>query len=66
MPPAFVGMSLITHFPVGLHWTTSFLVGAVPAPTDPVSASAVRVGDDALAAARLMAEHQLPGRVYVL
>jgi NhaP-type Na+/H+ or K+/H+ antiporter len=41
MPLAFVGMALITHFVVGLDWTTSFLVGAVLAPTDPVFASAI-------------------------
>ncbi|MFE8018338.1 cation:proton antiporter [Streptomyces antibioticus] len=41
MPIAFVGMALITHFLVGLDWTTSFLVGAVLAPTDPVFASAI-------------------------
>ncbi|MFH0522021.1 cation:proton antiporter [Streptomyces sp. M41] len=41
MPLAFVGMALLTHFAVGLDWTTSFLVGAVLAPTDPVFASAI-------------------------
>lgn len=41
MPLAFVGMALITHFVAGLDWTTSFLVGAVLAPTDPVFASAI-------------------------
>ncbi|WP_406097252.1 cation:proton antiporter [Kitasatospora purpeofusca] len=41
MPLAFVGMALVTHFLVGLDWTTSFLVGAVLAPTDPVFASAI-------------------------
>lgn len=41
MPLAFVGMALVTHFVVGLDWTTSFLVGAVLAPTDPVFASAI-------------------------
>ncbi|MFJ4273520.1 cation:proton antiporter [Streptomyces coelicoflavus] len=41
MPLAFIGMSLITHYLVGLDWTTSFLVGAVLAPTDPVFASAI-------------------------
>ncbi|MFI2432673.1 cation:proton antiporter [Streptomyces sp. NPDC018693] len=41
MPLAFVFMALITHFVVGLDWTTSFLVGAVLAPTDPVFASAI-------------------------
>ncbi|MCM2578445.1 cation:proton antiporter [Streptomyces meridianus] len=41
MPLAFAGMALITHYLVGLDWTTSFLVGAVLAPTDPVFASAI-------------------------
>lgn len=41
MPIAFVGMALATHYLVGLDWTTSFLVGAVLAPTDPVFASAI-------------------------
>ncbi|WP_406280836.1 cation:proton antiporter [Embleya sp. NBC_00896] len=41
MPLAFVGMALITHYLVGLDWTTSFLVGAILAPTDPVFASAI-------------------------
>ncbi|HET6352809.1 cation:proton antiporter [Streptomyces sp.] len=41
MPLAFLGMALITHYVVGLDWTTSFLVGAVLAPTDPVFASAI-------------------------
>lgn len=41
MPLAFVFMALITHFLVGLDWTTSFLIGAVLAPTDPVFASAI-------------------------
>ncbi|GAA2973312.1 cation:proton antiporter [Streptomyces enissocaesilis] len=41
LPLAFVGMALITHYLVGLDWTTSFLVGAVLAPTDPVFASAI-------------------------
>jgi NhaP-type Na+/H+ or K+/H+ antiporter len=41
MPLAFVGMALVTHFLAGLDWTTSFLVGAVLAPTDPVFASAI-------------------------
>ncbi|WP_028812512.1 cation:proton antiporter [Streptomyces flavidovirens] len=41
MPLAFVGMALLTHFLLGLDWTTSFLVGAVLAPTDPVFASAI-------------------------
>ncbi len=41
MPLAFVGTSLLAHFAAGLDWTTSFLVGAVLAPTDPVFASAI-------------------------
>ncbi|MCB5166966.1 cation:proton antiporter [Streptomyces bambusae] len=41
MPLAMVGMALVTHYLVGLDWTTSFLVGAVLAPTDPVFASAI-------------------------
>ncbi|MCX5051988.1 cation:proton antiporter [Streptomyces sp. NBC_00201] len=41
MPLAFVFMALVTHFLVGLDWTTAFLVGAVLAPTDPVFASAI-------------------------
>ena len=41
MPLAFVFMGLAAHFLVGLDWTTSFLVGAVLAPTDPVFASAI-------------------------
>lgn len=41
MPLAFAGVAMATHFLVGLDWTTSFLVGAVLAPTDPVFASAI-------------------------
>ncbi|MFJ3160832.1 cation:proton antiporter [Streptomyces kanasensis] len=41
MPLAFLGMALVTHYLVGLDWQTSFLVGAVLAPTDPVFASAI-------------------------
>ncbi|MGV9991550.1 cation:proton antiporter [Streptomyces sp. NPDC003374] len=41
MPLAFVFTGLVTHYLVGLDWTTSFLVGAVLAPTDPVFASAI-------------------------
>ncbi|MFJ3929410.1 MULTISPECIES: cation:proton antiporter [unclassified Streptomyces] len=41
MPLALVGMAVIAHYLVGLDWTTSFLVGAVLAPTDPVFASAI-------------------------
>lgn len=33
MPLACVGMALVAHYLVGLDWTTSFLVGAVLAPT---------------------------------
>jgi NhaP-type Na+/H+ or K+/H+ antiporter len=40
MPLAVIGMALLTHYLVGLDWT-SFLVGAVLAPTDPVFASAI-------------------------
>ncbi|MFI1522475.1 cation:proton antiporter [Kitasatospora cineracea] len=41
MPLAFAGMALVAHLLVGLDWTTSLLVGAVLAPTDPVFASAI-------------------------
>ncbi|WP_079123108.1 cation:proton antiporter [Streptomyces abyssalis] len=41
MPLAFAFMALVSHYLVGLDWTTSFLVGAVLAPTDPVFASAI-------------------------
>nr|WP_206314403.1 cation:proton antiporter [Streptomyces coryli] len=41
MPLSFIGVALLTHYLVGLDWTTSFLVGAVLAPTDPVFASAL-------------------------
>ncbi|WP_330452956.1 MULTISPECIES: cation:proton antiporter [unclassified Streptomyces] len=41
MPLAFAGMALAAHYLAGLDWTTSFLVGAVLAPTDPVFASAI-------------------------
>ncbi|MBO8193630.1 cation:proton antiporter [Streptomyces oryzae] len=41
MPLAFVGTALAVHYLAGLDWTTSFLVGAVLAPTDPVFASAI-------------------------
>ncbi|WP_033214985.1 cation:proton antiporter [Kitasatospora phosalacinea] len=41
MPLAFAGMALVAHVLVGLDWTTSLLVGAVLAPTDPVFASAI-------------------------
>ncbi|MFF4583652.1 cation:proton antiporter [Streptomyces sp. NPDC001373] len=41
MPLAMAGMAVVAHFLAGLDWTTSFLVGAVLAPTDPVFASAI-------------------------
>ncbi len=41
MPLAFAGTALVAHLLVGLDWTTSLLVGAVLAPTDPVFASAI-------------------------
>ncbi|MDJ1137123.1 cation:proton antiporter [Streptomyces iconiensis] len=41
MPLAFLGIALLTHYLAGLDWLTSFLVGAVLAPTDPVFASAL-------------------------
>ncbi|MDF9816675.1 cation:proton antiporter [Streptomyces sp. SPB162] len=41
MPLAFAGVAVLTHYLVGLDWTTSFLVGAVLSPTDPVFASAI-------------------------
>ncbi|MFE0879222.1 cation:proton antiporter [Streptomyces smyrnaeus] len=41
MPLAFLGIALLTHYLVGFDWTTSFLVGAVLSPTDPVFASAI-------------------------
>ncbi|MEI7032743.1 cation:proton antiporter [Streptomyces pratensis] len=41
MPLAFLGVTVLTHFLVGLDWTTSMLIGAVLAPTDPVFASAI-------------------------
>ncbi|MCY0933146.1 cation:proton antiporter [Streptomyces sp. H34-S4] len=41
MPLAFAFMALVARYLVGLDWTTSFLVGAVLAPTDPVFASAI-------------------------
>jgi NhaP-type Na+/H+ or K+/H+ antiporter len=41
MPLAFVFRARATHYLVGLDWTTSFLVGAALAPTDPVFASAI-------------------------
>jgi sodium/hydrogen antiporter len=41
MPLCFLGIAVLTHYLVGLDWTTSFLVGAVLSPTDPVFASAI-------------------------
>lgn len=41
MPLAFLGIAVLAHFLAGLDWTTSFLVGAVLSPTDPVFASAI-------------------------
>ncbi|MEU2551420.1 cation:proton antiporter [Streptomyces sp. NPDC013313] len=41
MPLAFLFTGVAAHFLAGLDWTTSFLVGAVLAPTDPVFASAI-------------------------
>ncbi|WP_198359229.1 cation:proton antiporter [Streptomyces fildesensis] len=41
MPLAFAGVAVLTHYLVGLDWTTSLLVGAVLSPTDPVFASAI-------------------------
>ncbi|WP_369203406.1 cation:proton antiporter [Streptomyces sp. PU-14G] len=41
MPLAFLGIALLTHYLVGFDWITSFLVGAVLSPTDPVFASAI-------------------------
>ncbi|GAA3223769.1 cation:proton antiporter [Pseudonocardia petroleophila] len=41
MPLALVLVALATHLLVGLDWTTSLLVGAILAPTDPVFASAI-------------------------
>ncbi|MCZ4123919.1 MULTISPECIES: cation:proton antiporter [unclassified Streptomyces] len=41
MPLAFGGVAVLTHYLVGLDWTTSLLVGAVLSPTDPVFASAI-------------------------
>ncbi|MEV6715236.1 cation:proton antiporter [Lentzea sp. NPDC051208] len=41
MPLTMVGIAVPTHFLTGLDWTTSFLVGAILSPTDPVFASAI-------------------------
>ncbi|EST28379.1 hypothetical protein N566_22780 [Streptomycetaceae bacterium MP113-05] len=41
MPLCFLGIAVLTHYLVGLDWTTSFLIGAVLSPTDPVFASAI-------------------------
>ena len=39
MPLTMVGIAVPTHFLTGLDWTTSFLIGAILSPTDPVFAS---------------------------
>lgn len=41
MPLTMVLIALPTHFLLGLDWTTSFLVGAILSPTDPVFAAAI-------------------------
>lgn len=41
MPLTMVGIAVPTHFFTGLDWTTSFLIGAILSPTDPVFASAI-------------------------
>ncbi|GGU17025.1 cation:proton antiporter [Lentzea flava] len=41
MPLTMVGIAVPTHFLTGLDWTTSFLIGAILSPTDPVFASAI-------------------------
>ncbi|MHA6623120.1 cation:proton antiporter [Pseudonocardia sp. DLS-67] len=41
MPLTLVLIAVGAHFLVGLDWTTSLLVGAILAPTDPVFASAI-------------------------
>jgi NhaP-type Na+/H+ or K+/H+ antiporter len=46
MPLAFAGIALLAHCLVGLDWVTSFLVGAVLSPTDPVFASAIVQRDE--------------------
>jgi NhaP-type Na+/H+ or K+/H+ antiporter len=41
MPLAMIGIAIPAHFLVGLDWPTSFLLGAILSPTDPVFASAL-------------------------
>ncbi|WP_447007468.1 cation:proton antiporter [Saccharothrix isguenensis] len=41
MPLTMVGIALPAHYLAGLDWTTSFLIGAILSPTDPVFASAI-------------------------
>ncbi|ETA66253.1 cation:proton antiporter domain-containing protein [Haloechinothrix halophila] len=41
MPLTMLLITLPTHFLLGLDWTTSFLIGAILAPTDPVFAAAI-------------------------
>ncbi|MFI9457019.1 cation:proton antiporter [Amycolatopsis sp. NPDC052450] len=41
MPLTMVGIAVPTHYLTGLDWTTSFLIGAILSPTDPVFASAI-------------------------
>lgn len=45
MPLTMAGIAVLVHFLTGLDWATSFLIGAVLSPTDPVFAAAV-VGRD--------------------
>jgi NhaP-type Na+/H+ or K+/H+ antiporter len=41
MPLTMIGIAVPTHFLTGLDWRTSFLIGAILSPTDPVFASAI-------------------------
>lgn len=41
MPLTMVGIALPAHFLIGFDWPTSFLIGAILSPTDPVFASAL-------------------------
>ncbi|MCX2951411.1 cation:proton antiporter [Lentzea sp. NEAU-D7] len=41
MPLTMIGIAVPAHFLTGLDWTTSFLIGAILSPTDPVFASAI-------------------------
>lgn len=41
MPLTMVLIAVPAHFLIGLDWTTSFLVGAILSPTDPVFAAAI-------------------------